>query len=58
MDFTSTIGNRKTANVVEQDGKLIDLVNDPLEHKNLYYDPGYKDIVAELHKKINERTSY
>jgi arylsulfatase A-like enzyme len=56
MDFTSEINSEPTILPDEKDGKLVDLVNDPLEHQNLYYNPIYSRIVEELETKFFSRT--
>lgn len=40
-----------------RDGKLIDLVNDPLAHRNLYGERGYQDVVEALVARFEERTA-
>jgi choline-sulfatase len=57
MNYTSEIGHVKVATADERDGKLVDLVRDPLEHANLYRDPAHASIVAELTQRFEERTA-
>jgi arylsulfatase A-like enzyme len=39
-----------------RDGKLIDLVQDPLEHVNLYGNPVYTEVVKKLEARLDART--
>jgi choline-sulfatase len=39
-----------------RDGKLVDLLADPLEHVNLYHSPAYAGVVGELEARLDERT--
>ena len=57
LDFSSEIDGHPTSTPQERDGKLVDLVNDPREHRNLYYDPAYVDLVENLQDHFARRTS-
>ena len=54
LDFTGIVyGN--PARVSEYDGKLVDLLNDPLEHDNLFYEPDYEDVKNRLLKQLIDK---
>jgi arylsulfatase A-like enzyme len=57
MDFTSEIDGVMTDTAAMHDGKLTDIRNDPLERRNLYYDPDYAQVVEELTEKFRARTT-
>jgi len=56
MDTTSELNGEPTT-AGDRDGKLIDLEADPLAHVNLYNDPAYAGVIAELQARLAERTS-
>jgi hypothetical protein len=57
LDFTSEIDGESTTTPEEKDGKLIDLIHDPLEHNNLYGDPLYTSVISELEDQFAVRTA-
>lgn len=58
MDFTSELDGVPTVSRAERDGKLVNLANDPLEHDNLYLDPTYTGMAADLHDLFAHRTAH
>jgi choline-sulfatase len=57
LDVSTELDGRPTSTPGERDGKLIDLLNDPLEQHNLYYDEGYCNAVRELEERLAQRTA-
>jgi choline-sulfatase len=57
LDFSSEIDGYPPSTPQERDGKLIDLIDDPQEHRNLYYDPAYAEVVECLQDEFARRTS-
>lgn len=57
MDYTSEINHRAVTSAEERDGKLIDLLKDTEERKNLYYDPQYASVVQDLTARFESATS-
>ena len=54
LDYTSYLNDEKT-DESNYDGKLVDRINDPLEHKNLFNNQNYKTIRDELIKKLENK---
>jgi choline-sulfatase len=57
LDVSTELDGAPTATPEERDGKLIDLLNDPLEQHNLYRDAGYAGVVEELEARLAQRTA-
>jgi choline-sulfatase len=56
LDLTTQVDNRPSA-PFERDGKLVDLIEDPLAHRNLFDDPAYADVTLQLSGRLADRTS-
>ncbi|MDF1513355.1 MAG: sulfatase-like hydrolase/transferase, partial [Anaerolineae bacterium] len=57
LDYTSAIDEKPAQSPEEKDGKLIDLVEDPLAHRNLYRDPAYSELIEVLENRFTIRTA-
>jgi choline-sulfatase len=57
LDWTSEINDRPTAGPDEEDGKLLDVMHDPLGHYNLFYAPDHRETVDALQRRFREHLS-
>jgi hypothetical protein len=57
LDVTSEIDGEPVTDAAARDGKLIDVRHDPLAHENLYGDPAYASVVADLLARFQARTA-